>query len=451
MAIFPDHPGAKPKELLRGPLIALLNLSPRPRWAIALPSLWLALVCLAGAGVAAAADGPAGGDLAGGTGQSQRVLRVGVLAGAAPCSANSNGDWQGLAVELWARVARRKQIAYQLQASPSAAALLRDAAANRIDLGVGCLSLNPERLAIYRFSLPFQEGGLAVLMRRSRLGLGRAMLQSLLAPDLQRLLAGYLSGIVLVAALIWQIEGHATGSEAKQDGQRRHFLRLFQILATGPGTNTIVRTSRGQVLVIGSYVIRIVSASLLVSYITLNVVSQPQARGLPQLRSLAELAGLRVAVRPGSSAEGTLRRINAAKPIVLVPIRSVLDAGPLLNNGQVDAVVADDLQMLYLQALRGNQQLELVLSNQQPASQGFVFSPALAEDLAIQIDQAISELKREGLVAELQQQLLDAAERGETRAGAGEAIPAQRSATPLPDAASGNQAPGDQPRRINKF
>jgi ABC-type amino acid transport substrate-binding protein len=414
--------------------------------AIALPALLLALVCLAGAGVAVAADG-----LAGGTGQSQRVLRVGVLAGAAPCSANSNGDWQGLAVELWARVARRKQIAYKLESSPSAAALLRDAAANRIDLGVGCLSLSPERVALYRFSLPFQEGGLAVLMRRSRLGLGRAMLQSLLAPDLLRLLAGYLSGIALVAALIWQIEGHAKGSEAKQDGQRRHFLRLFQILATGPGTNAIVRTSRGQVLVIGSYAIRIVSASLLVSYITLNVVSQPQARGLPQLRSLAELAGLRVAVRPGSSAEGTLRRINAAKPIVLVPIRSVLDAGPLLNNGQVDAVVADDLQMLYLQALRGNQQLELVLSNQQPASQGFVFSPALAEDLAIQIDQAISELKREGLVAELQQQLLDAAERGETRASPGEAIPAQRSATPLPDAATGSKAPGEQPRRINKF
>ena len=451
MAIFPDHPGAKPKELLRGPLIALLYLIPRSRLAIALPSLWLALVCLAGAGVAAAADGPAGGNGAGGTGQSQRVLRVGVLAGAAPCSANSNGDWQGLAVELWARVARRKQIAYKLQSSPSAAALLRDAAANRIDLGVGCLSLNPERVAIYRFSLPFQEGGLAVLMRRSRLGLGRAMLQSLLAPDLLRLLAGYLFGIALVAALIWQIEGHAKGSEAKQDGQRRHFLRLFQILATGPGTNTIVRTSRGQVLVIGSYVIRIVSASLLVSYITLNVVSQPQTRGLTQLRSLAELAGLRVAVRPGSSAEATLRRINAAKPIVLVPIRSVLDAGPLLNNGQVNAVVADDLQMLYLQALRGNQQLELVLRNQQPASQGFVFSPALAENLANQIDQAISELKREGVVAELQQQLLDTAERGENGAGPDRAIPAQGSANPLPDAASGNQAPDEQPRRINKF
>lgn len=443
MAIFLEHPGAKPKALGRGPLVPLLYLRPGSWMAITLPALSLALVCLAGTGVAAAADG-----LAGGNGQS---LRVGVLAGAAPCSSNSNGDWQGLAVELWARVARRKQIAYKLQSSPSAAALLRDAEANRIDLGVGCLSLNPERVAIYRFSLPFQEGGLAVLMRRGRLGLGRAMLQSLLAPDLLRLLAGYLSGIALVAALIWQLEGHAKGSEAKQDGQRRHFLRLFQILATGPGTNTIVRTSRGQVLVIGSYVIRIVSASLLVSYITLNVVSQPQARGLTQLRSLAELAGLTVAVRPGSSAEATLGRINAAKPIVLVPIRSVLDAGPLLNNGQVDAVVADDLQMLYVQALRSNQQLELVLRNQQPASQGFVFSPALAENLANQIDQAISELKREGVVAELQQQLLEAAERGETRSGPSQGTPAQRRATPLPDAASGNQAPVEQPKRINKF
>jgi ABC-type amino acid transport substrate-binding protein len=275
---------------------------------------------------------------------------------------------------------------------------------------------------------------LAVLMRRSRLELGRAMLQSLLAPDLLRLLAGYLSGIALVAALVWQIEGHANGNEAKQDGKRRHFLRIFQILATGPGTNTIVRTSRGQALVICSYGIRIVSASLLVSYITINVVRQPQANGIPRQRGLAALAGLRVAVRPGSSAERTLRTLGAARPITLVPMRSVLDAGPLLNNRQVDAAVADDLQMMYVQALSSNQQLELVLSAQQPASQGFVFSPALEDSLANRIDQAISELKREGVVVELQQQLLDAAERSEARGVPGQAMGAQQTRSVKPTA-----------------
>jgi ABC-type amino acid transport substrate-binding protein len=428
--------------MIKGLLLPMLH-QPRARLGVTvpslLPSLLLALVCLGGAGVAGAGVAGAGVATAGEVkpgenGQAQRVLRVGVLAGAAPCSFNNNGDWQGLAVELWARVARRKHIPYQLQAAPNATALLNDAAANRIDLGVGCLSLNPERVAMYRFSLPFQEEGLAVLMRRSRLELGRAMLQSLLAPDLLRLLAGYLSGIVLVAALIWQIEGHANSNEAKQDGKWRHFLRIFQILATGPGTNTIVRTSRGQALVICSYGIRIVSASLLVSYITLNVVRQPQANGIPRQRGLAALAGLRVAVRPGSSAERTLRTLGAARPITLVPMRSIVDAGPLLNNRQVDAAVADDLQMQYVQALSSNQQLELVLSAQQPASQGFVFSPALEDSLANRIDQAISELKREGVVVELQQQLLDAAERSEARGVPGQAMGAQQTRSVKPTA-----------------
>ena len=116
--------------MIKGLLLPMLH-QPRARLGVTvpslLPSLLLALVCLGGAGIAGAGEATAGEVKPGENGQAQRVLRVGVLAGAAPCSFNNDGDWQGLAVELWARVARRKHIPYQLQAAPNATALLNDA------------------------------------------------------------------------------------------------------------------------------------------------------------------------------------------------------------------------------------------------------------------------------------------------------------------------------------
>ena len=38
------------------------------------------------------------------------VLRVGVVDGAPPCSYRDAGDWRGLAVDLWGRIATRERL-----------------------------------------------------------------------------------------------------------------------------------------------------------------------------------------------------------------------------------------------------------------------------------------------------------------------------------------------------
>ena len=346
--------------------------------------------------------------------RSAEILRVGVLDGSPPCSElRGPGRWQGRAVDLWHFVAARERLAYTLEPFPNAKALLEASRRGAVDLGVGCLTITPERVGTYRFSLPFQESGVALLMGTSRLATLRAVLEGLLDARLLGLLAGYLLAIGALSAVVWRTEGgyppgsameagSATGPAGpwpKRDWWRRYSL-VFQVLATGPGTNTIVATTRGQGLVVLSYLLRIVFGSLIVSTLTLDVLRMaPMSDGLPD--SLDDLAGRRVAARPGSVSEKLLRSPPLQGRVTVVPLPQLSDAPALLLNRQVDAVLADEQQLRYVReqlSVRQRSRLQLVLDGQRPESQAFVYSPQLPKATSEGIDRAISEAKRNGQV-----------------------------------------------------
>ena len=360
--------------------------------------------------------------------RSETILRVGVLDGSPPCSElRGPGRWQGKAVDLWHFVAARERLAYTLEPFPNAKALLEASRRGAVDVGVGCLTITPERVGTYRFSLPFQESGVALLMGSNRLATLRALLGGLLDARLLGLLAGYLLAIGALSAVVWRTEGgyppgsalkaaaatgsaagsaagSATGSPAGPAGPWpgrdlwRRYALVFQVLATGPGTNTIVATTRGQGLVVLSYLLRIVFGSLIVSTITLDVLREaPISDALPD--SLDDLAGRRVAVRLGSVSEKLLRSPPLQGRVTVVPLPKLSDAPALLLNRRVDAVLADEQQLRYVREqvpLQQRSRLQLVLDGQRPESQAFVYSPQLPKATSEGIDRAISEAKRNG-------------------------------------------------------
>jgi ABC-type amino acid transport substrate-binding protein len=329
------------------------------------------------------------------------VLRVGALDGSPPCSEEQGpGRWQGRAVNLWNTVASEERLPFLMQGYPSVSALLEASRRGAIDVGVGCITVTEERLGRYDFSLPFQESGLAVLVLTSRLAAGQALLLALLDPQLLRVLLGYLLAIALISAVVWWDEHRPSWAGKGWRQALRSYALVFQVMATGPGTNVIVSRTRGHGLVLLSWVVRIVGASLIVSTITLEVLQQPPpAASLP--RSLDDLAGLRVAARPGSVSEAVLRQPPLAGRVRLVPLPTVADAVPLLLLQQADAVLADEHQLLYARSLAPmaeRSRLQLALRGQYTESQAFVFGRGLAPELALRIDQAISRAKQRGLL-----------------------------------------------------
>ncbi|MGB5136485.1 MAG: transporter substrate-binding domain-containing protein [Prochlorococcaceae cyanobacterium] len=332
--------------------------------------------------------------------EAATVLRVGVLDGSPPCSIQqASGKWQGRAVDLWEVIARREQIPYVLSGYPNPRSLLEAAGSARIDVGVGCLTVAPERVGRYRFSLPFQEEGLALLLPTDRLAGGRMLLQSVFHPQLLRVMAGYLLMIALISWLVWRYEHRGEAQETRREQLRRYAL-VFQVLASGPGTNVIVTRTRGHALVLLSWLVRIIGASLIVSTITLEVLRQPPASGF-QPRSLTDLAGRRIAVRPGSVSAQLLLQPPLLGTVNEVPLPNLAGAPELLLKGHADAVLADEQQLRFVldhAPLAQRSRLRLALQGTNRESQAFVLSPGLEPSLVLRIDRAISQAKRDGLV-----------------------------------------------------
>lgn len=346
--------------------------------------------------------------------QAVQVLRVGVTDGSQPCSYRQQGSWSGMAVELWQRIADEQQLPYVLVQHPSVAELLAATRQGDVDVAIGCITVSPERLRTNRFSLPFQETGLGVMTRRSRLDLGMALLQALLAPDLIRLLLAYVVVIGLLSVAVWRVERSGSRPSEWAVGRRRGFALIFQVLATGPGTNTVVHTSRGHSLVFLAYLVRIVSASLLVSYVTINVVRGSQDNADRSLRSLSDLGGERVAVRRGSVSDELLQALNAAglqPAIQLKELARIPDAGILLASEQVDAVVADDMQLDVVLQQLNTRRYGLALRDLHPQSQAFAFAPTLSDTIAERINVALGRLKRDGIVSQLRREAINGSRR----------------------------------------
>jgi len=328
------------------------------------------------------------------------VLRVGVLDGSPPCSEQqASGQWQGRALDLWELIARREQLPYVLRGYPNPGSLLNATESDQVDIGVGCLTVSPERVGRYRFSLPFQEEGLALLIPTGRLAGGRRLLQAVLHPQLLRVMAGYLLVIALISWLIWRDEHRGDGGTGKREQLRRYAL-VFQVLASGPGTNVIVTRTRGHVLVLVSWLVRIIGASLIVSTITLEALREPPTSGF-QPRSLQDLDGRRIGVRLGSVSAHVLQQppLGGRVRVVLLP---KLDAAPaLLLEGHADAVLADEQQLRYIREQAPPAQrsrLRLALQGTNRESQAFALSPRLDAKLVGRIDRSISQAKRDGLV-----------------------------------------------------
>ena len=365
-----------------------------------IPALLVLAMATRPAAVLAAGDRP----------PRQEVLRVGVVEGSPPCSVRQGGGWSGLAVDLWAQIASREQLAYELVPHRSLSELLAATAAARVDVAVQCINISPERLQRYRFTLPFQEDGLAVLVASNQVQTGLVLLQSALGQGLLQVLGIYLLLMLLLGFSLWRIENAGRQDPVDALSRRRQFVHIVQILATGPGSNTLVTTIRGNGVVLLAYLVRVVSASVLVGVVTVNVVADIQLRNRGNIKRLDDLRGLRVAARPGSVSEQLLLELNATgqPPVQRVTLPTVAEALPLLAQGRVQAVVADTLQLRSL--LAGPKPLglqpTLALQDIRPEGQGFVLSPQLPQALVDRLDLAISSLKREGVVSALRENAL---------------------------------------------
>ena len=244
--------------------------------------------------------------------QAASPLRVGFSAKSMPCAFNPDGQWRGSFYETWNEIAVSAGLPFEVVNVPTFKQLLQAGADGKVDVAVGCINLTPSRLGTYRFSVPIQEDGLSVMVRKEPFHIWTPVVKTLWSLDLLELLGGILAFIFVITAVIWKLEDYPSQESTKKTGALRTFAKLFQILLTGPGTNVIAATARSNSLIGLTYFIRMIAASVLLSFVSVNIIKKSGQDEASRVHTIADLAGKTVSVGTGSVSELWITSWNAA-------------------------------------------------------------------------------------------------------------------------------------------
>lgn len=350
----------------------------------------VALLCLLGAGGAAAQPAVAG------AGAPPPVLRV-VTGHASPFVKLPGTPVSGYSIEIWHEVARRLGVGTEWTVLPdlSDAAQLQAVAEGRADLAISALAVTAEREAAFDFTLPYAESGLQVMVAT---GGGDAWWDTILAlaPAELLWLLGVGGAVVLVLAhLLWLVE------RRHNPAFRRGYVRsvaeavwgVVLIFSTGEHGDRDTPRVLKRVVVGAMWLTGVV----LVAQFTAALTS---ALTVEQLRSGIEgpsdLPGRRIASAPGTVAASWLE----ARGLPFVPLTDIETAHAMLVRGEIDAVVYEAPQLRHWLANRGRSAAALVGPVFQPQPYAIAVPPG--SPLRKRINGALLEMQADGTREDIQ-------------------------------------------------
>ncbi len=99
--------------------------------------------------------------------EAKRVLKVGTVDNYLPCSDEINGNFEGLSIDIWRSIAEKNGIHYELSAISTFGQAVDDAASGKYDLIASCHKITADRLKKVTYSVPYTEGTLGFLSRKT--------------------------------------------------------------------------------------------------------------------------------------------------------------------------------------------------------------------------------------------------------------------------------------------
>jgi polar amino acid transport system substrate-binding protein len=263
--------------------------------------------------------------------------RLRVLTRAVPPFAfqSADGKWQGIAIELWERIAADMGVAFDYQAV-TLPDLLDGLATGKADLAVGALSVTAAREELFDFTHPFYRAGLSVAVRKETGSTWPELMRAALSPRFMLPLAGILALLASVGALIWFFE-RRTNTQFPRDPVRGIAAGMWfssvTMTTVGYGDKAPISTLGRIVTVIWMF-----TSVVLTAIITASLTASLTLGGLTgQVQSESDLIKVRTATVAGSTSETRLRT-NGVSARTVPDLSAALE---MLARGEVDAVVYD--------------------------------------------------------------------------------------------------------------
>ncbi|MBJ7258174.1 MAG: transporter substrate-binding domain-containing protein [Chthoniobacterales bacterium] len=328
-------------------------------------------------------------------------LRVAVKP-AEPFAFEQNGVLTGYSVDLWKKAAAEAGYAFEMRVVSTVPELLDAVQNGSADVGVGAISITPERERLMDFSHPFYKSGLQVMARAKGEAGAFSAFRSLLNRNVGEVVVVLLLAVFLVSHILWIVE-RKINAESFPEGYVRGvsestWWSIATLISGGCENKSPVGVAGRLVAVVW-----MLGGIGLTSYITATLASAMTVNTLSaEISGLTDLRGARVGTIAGSSAEGLLKRTG----LDVVGYPDIAAAADALGNGTVKGVVYDSPILRYYVAQNPAAGFSLV--GKAFDLQDYGFAMQLGSPLRKELNAALLKLQVAGWTDELEKKWFEA-------------------------------------------
>jgi polar amino acid transport system substrate-binding protein len=303
-----------------------------------------------------------------------------------PFAMRVDGGWEGIAIELWARVAEKLGRSFELR-EMGLQEVLAAVERGTVDAAVAALTITSEREADVDFSHPFHTSGLGIAVHQ-RAGTGWAgIIARLFSERFVVVLASLLGLLATVGVLVWLAERrrnpqfHAGPVKGIGSGL---WWSAVTMTTVGYGDKAPVSLAGRLIAMIWMFASVIIISSVTAAIATALTVDKLEQR----INGVNDLYTVRVATVAGSTSEAFLSQ----RLIHHQTLGSLAEALQRLREGRVDAVVYDAPILRYLVAENDRDQLAVLPQVLQRQDYGFAFPTG--SPLREQVNRALLDIIR---------------------------------------------------------
>ncbi len=272
------------------------------------------------------------------------ILRVGIYENPPYTMRNDDGDWEGLAVDLWQEAASKLLLAHRFVEMPfeDLVPSLHDA---QVDVVISELPIIPENAELIDFSLPYLTSSLGVAVAVSSRPLAwLGVLGDFFTWEFVALLGLILGGLVVSSVLVWAMEHGHRESQFSEKGLRglgsAIWFSAVTMTTVGYGDKT-PRSFAGRVVAFCWMLCGVVILALFTGGVASSVTTR-HFEG--RVDSFHDLLRVPTGVTADADSELFLRRLGVV-PRVFPGLDGGLHA---LTTGELAAFVADRHTLSYL-------------------------------------------------------------------------------------------------------
>ena len=272
---------------------------------------------------------------------SAPVVKVGVYECPPFVIKNDDNTYSGLSILLWQQIAKELELEYTLEGH-TLKGLLEGVRDEKVDIGVSCLSITPEREKFLDFSHSFYETHLAIVVQKQ--GYLSFIKNILTNKNLLIFLAVICGSACIIGGLYYLLEHKVNDKLYSMSSRPRKLVEGFLLgllfITKGPFNYYEFKTLTGRALTV---LLAVATTFFIASFTAVLASSFTLGQLSTDIKSPYDLLSKQVGVISGSTSSELASRYNVI-PQLYDTVDELLAA---LDKGDVDAIIADNAILKY--------------------------------------------------------------------------------------------------------